>query len=125
MSAAIWKAHKLLSSVIHHCSQDTLLLNLSQPSLDPQPRISTGWIFLHLEANNVYALLTDRVNSFIFPKKCIKDSVLNHIANFVGVDFIESHLEGCWDSTQILCKNGTKKKKKKPQAGLMSSRTSL
>lgn len=121
MSAAIWKVHKLLSSFIHYCSQDILLLNLGQPSLDPRARVSTGGTFLHLEANNIYALLTDRVHSFICAQKCLKDSPLNHVAIFVGVDFIKSHLEGCCDPTQILCKN----LKKKLQPGLMSSRASL
>lgn len=79
-----------LFQLFHYGSQDILLLNLGQPSLVPRPGASAGWIFLHLEADHIYAVLTDRVHGFICPQKCIKDCALSPTANVVGGDFMES-----------------------------------
>lgn len=79
-----------LFQLFHFISQDILLLNLSQPSLVPRPGASAGWIFLHLEADNIYALVTDRVRGFICPQKSIKDCALSPTANVVVGDFMES-----------------------------------
>lgn len=81
---------ELLFQLFHYGSQDILLLNLGQPSLVSQPGASASWIFLHLEADNIYAVLTDRVRGFICPQKCIKDCTLSPTANAVGGDFMES-----------------------------------